>query len=339
MLTATAPRLPHTVAELSTQAVDSGLPLSCTPDTGALLRTLAASKPGGRLLELGTGMGVSTAWLAEGMTREAHLTTVENNPGITRHARRLLAERPVKFITDDASDFLLTYTGPAFDLVRRLPPRQVLRTRPPAAPPRPRRPLHRRRPAAPADLARGLPVPRRHLPGADHHPDRSDRHRPGLRQRPAHRHPHLTPNTPRATPAHTGRAATIPVNPQPAKDTPLVTSALTNPADITEIDPAAIVDALITCCALAWKGNPIAGLDLQPGYAHRLITRTRAEHTDQQILAWRTDYTVSADSWDLRWGWALRMTRRHFRSHPGLAALPTDHNELPTTLPTPAATA
>jgi predicted O-methyltransferase YrrM len=34
---------------------------------GSLLAALAASKPGGRLLELGTGTGHGTAWLLAGM--------------------------------------------------------------------------------------------------------------------------------------------------------------------------------------------------------------------------------------------------------------------------------
>jgi predicted O-methyltransferase YrrM len=37
--------------------------MASDPLTGALLATLAASKPGGRFLELGTGTGGATAWL------------------------------------------------------------------------------------------------------------------------------------------------------------------------------------------------------------------------------------------------------------------------------------
>ena len=47
--------------------------------TGALLRSLAASKPGGNLLELGTGTGLATAWLLAGMDVAAKLTSVDND--------------------------------------------------------------------------------------------------------------------------------------------------------------------------------------------------------------------------------------------------------------------
>jgi predicted O-methyltransferase YrrM len=39
--------------------------------TGALLAVLAASKPGGKLLELGTGTGIGTSWLLAGMDETA----------------------------------------------------------------------------------------------------------------------------------------------------------------------------------------------------------------------------------------------------------------------------
>lgn len=48
-----------------TQAADFTMPSE--PQTCSLLRTLAAIKTGGRFLELGSGTGLSTAWLLDGM--------------------------------------------------------------------------------------------------------------------------------------------------------------------------------------------------------------------------------------------------------------------------------
>ena len=53
--------------------------MASEPKTGALLKTLAASRPAGRLLELGTGTGISAAWLLAGMDRAATLITVDND--------------------------------------------------------------------------------------------------------------------------------------------------------------------------------------------------------------------------------------------------------------------
>lgn len=51
--------------ERDTAAV--GFTMISEPRTGVLLRTFAASKPGGVFLELGTGTGASTAWILDGM--------------------------------------------------------------------------------------------------------------------------------------------------------------------------------------------------------------------------------------------------------------------------------
>jgi predicted O-methyltransferase YrrM len=62
--------------------------------TGSLLRTLAASKPHGRFLELGTGTGLSTAWILDGMDAQSTLLTVDDNPAVTAVAQRHLGHDP-----------------------------------------------------------------------------------------------------------------------------------------------------------------------------------------------------------------------------------------------------
>ena len=50
-----------------------GFQMSSDLRTGVLLRTLAASKAGGKLLELGTGTGIGTSWLLDGMDAGKYL--------------------------------------------------------------------------------------------------------------------------------------------------------------------------------------------------------------------------------------------------------------------------
>lgn len=61
-------RTPAALAAILADSATLGFAMSCQPRTGALLATLAASKPGGRILELGTGTGAGAAWLLDGMT-------------------------------------------------------------------------------------------------------------------------------------------------------------------------------------------------------------------------------------------------------------------------------
>ena len=85
---------------------------------GSLLRTLAASKPAGQFLELGTGTGLSTAWLLDGMDGRSRLVSVDNDAVVQEVAKRLLgADSRVQFVTGEASDFLRHKTPGEFDLI------------------------------------------------------------------------------------------------------------------------------------------------------------------------------------------------------------------------------
>jgi predicted O-methyltransferase YrrM len=66
----------------------------CWPPVGALLRVMASLKPGGRLLEIGTGTGVGTCWLLDGMDANARLLTVDINPKVQAVARTHLETDP-----------------------------------------------------------------------------------------------------------------------------------------------------------------------------------------------------------------------------------------------------
>lgn len=67
---------------------------------------LAASKPGGRFLELGTGAGLGTLHLLQGMSSAAHLVTVEMDPELARIARDEIADQRIEFVVADAAAWL-----------------------------------------------------------------------------------------------------------------------------------------------------------------------------------------------------------------------------------------
>jgi predicted O-methyltransferase YrrM len=110
--------IPEVVADLLREAKSLGFRLSCDPLTGSLLRILAASKPGGNLLELGTGVGVSTAWLLDGLSPDARLTSVDSDGRVQEVARRHLGGDPrVAFQTEDAGPLLGRLRPGSFDLI------------------------------------------------------------------------------------------------------------------------------------------------------------------------------------------------------------------------------
>ena len=95
-----------------------GFAMASEPKTGALLRVLAASKPGGKLLELGTGTGVGTAWLLAGMDADSRLDSVDNDANVVEVARRHLgADARVRFHLGDGAEFLSRLPPQQFDLI------------------------------------------------------------------------------------------------------------------------------------------------------------------------------------------------------------------------------
>lgn len=95
-----------------------GFAMASEPKTGSLLRTLAASKPGGRFLELGTGTGVGTAWLLAGMDSGSHLDSVESDATVLEIARRHLGHDPrVTFHSADGGAFLTQKRPQQYDLI------------------------------------------------------------------------------------------------------------------------------------------------------------------------------------------------------------------------------
>ncbi len=93
-------------------------PMPSEPRTGAMLRVLAASKPGGRFLELGTGTGLCTAWLLDGMDLDARLTSVDVEPEVQAVAREFLGgDTRLEIVTADAGEFLQQQKPETYDLI------------------------------------------------------------------------------------------------------------------------------------------------------------------------------------------------------------------------------
>jgi predicted O-methyltransferase YrrM len=111
-------RQPVALAAILERTRSLNFNMASEPRTGALLRTLAASKPSGRLLELGTGTGVATAWLLAGMDSASTLVSVDTDPNVQAVAREVLgADARLTLVTADGADYLRRHASEAFDLV------------------------------------------------------------------------------------------------------------------------------------------------------------------------------------------------------------------------------
>jgi predicted O-methyltransferase YrrM len=114
----TLARIPQSVRAIVAETAALGFNMASEPKVGSLLASLAASKPGGRFLELGTGTGHGTAWLLSGMDSASRLDSVDTDATVVAVAKRHLGADPrVSFHVMDGAEFILQEPATSFDLI------------------------------------------------------------------------------------------------------------------------------------------------------------------------------------------------------------------------------
>ena len=98
-------QVPSLVTTLRQRADEAGFPFSCEDITGELLAVLSAAvRPDGRILEIGTGIGVGLGWIVAGLDgrNDVSVVTIEQDP--RRSAMAQGADWPawVQFVNGDA---------------------------------------------------------------------------------------------------------------------------------------------------------------------------------------------------------------------------------------------
>jgi len=75
--------------------------------TCSLLKTLAATKPGSKFLELGTGTGLATAWILDGMDGDSSLLSLDNEETLLRIAKENLGlDKRLTLICADGGEWI-----------------------------------------------------------------------------------------------------------------------------------------------------------------------------------------------------------------------------------------
>ncbi len=110
--------VPAAVAAAKRRAKDLRFVMSCRDEVGRLLAVLAAAVPsGGRVLEIGTGVGVGTAWISAGMGERTDIefVSIEADRRLSSAARSWSWPGYVQIVTADALEVLETLG--TFDLI------------------------------------------------------------------------------------------------------------------------------------------------------------------------------------------------------------------------------
>jgi hypothetical protein len=111
----------HFKSQARTRGVELGT-VDSTPGTGAFLRYLAFTLKAQSVVEVGTGSGVGSLWLLDGMLESGTLTSIDDEMEHTQIAKLAFTEADIapsryRLITNSVVDVVSKLTDRAYDLV------------------------------------------------------------------------------------------------------------------------------------------------------------------------------------------------------------------------------
>jgi predicted O-methyltransferase YrrM len=116
--TITEESYPSAYLQIDKSTVESGFTMASDILTCSLLRTLASTKPSGKFLELGTGTGLSTSWILDGMDSNSTLISVDNDPTFLSIAESHLAgDKRLNLINSDGGEWIADNKHLRFDYI------------------------------------------------------------------------------------------------------------------------------------------------------------------------------------------------------------------------------
>jgi predicted O-methyltransferase YrrM len=109
---------PRAYEQIDEATKSSGFTMASDVLTCSLLRTLATSKPGGKFLELGTGTGLSTSWILDGMTYDASLISIDNDSQFLGIAESFLGDdKRLELICIDGAEWVEANRDQKYDYI------------------------------------------------------------------------------------------------------------------------------------------------------------------------------------------------------------------------------
>ncbi|MEL6256139.1 MAG: class I SAM-dependent methyltransferase [Bacteroidota bacterium] len=110
--------IPAAFPQLEAKCKEIGFTMPSDIYIGTLLKSLIASKTQANVLELGTGIGLSLAWMIEGLESSSKLISIDNDPALIEIALEYFGkDARVQILCEDGSLWIRNYQGEKFDLV------------------------------------------------------------------------------------------------------------------------------------------------------------------------------------------------------------------------------
>ena len=111
-------KLPKRLLELEAKCQEVDFTMPSDRLTGSLLRTLVSAKRGGRFLEIGTGIGLSLAWMVDGMHIDGRITTIDNDPELSAIAEQYFGDDSrIEVICIEGGEWIQQNRSSKFDVI------------------------------------------------------------------------------------------------------------------------------------------------------------------------------------------------------------------------------
>lgn len=111
-------KIPKLYLSIERATKAKGFTMSSDMQTCSLLRTLASSKPKSKFLELGTGTGLSTSWILDGMDYNSTLTSIDNDEVFLSIAKSFLGrDQRLNLVHSDGEAWITAHMDQKFDYI------------------------------------------------------------------------------------------------------------------------------------------------------------------------------------------------------------------------------
>ncbi|QIL38638.1 methyltransferase domain-containing protein [Pedobacter sp. HDW13] len=109
---------PKAYQQINDATIASEFAMASDVLTCSLLRTLAATKPAGKFLELGTGTGLSTSWILDGLDQDSRLISIDNDAKFLAIAEQFIGEdHRLTLVDTDGADWINKNKNEKFDYI------------------------------------------------------------------------------------------------------------------------------------------------------------------------------------------------------------------------------
>jgi len=110
--------IPESFKILSAKCTEIGFDQPSDLLIGSFLKTLVSSKPAGKILEMGTGIGLSLSWMMEGLGQNAEIISFDNDQKLIDIVKSTLTEDSrLKIECIDGFEWLEKHNSEKFDLI------------------------------------------------------------------------------------------------------------------------------------------------------------------------------------------------------------------------------